>query len=415
MVIPEMGRVSVLHLRFLPRYLEPLLRDIFSIATPRLEALRLSAGNPYTDSNFNHRVRFDMPDSIFARHSHTLRLLELTFCNVSWPSLLCLSSLTHLKLCHPATGPTMAQVLALLRGLPMLETLILDQSLPAHNDTDATSPRHFLPNLHTLTLGGRLESCSNVLKHITYPITTIATFNCDTLRENLPFTHFIQTAHSAIKYERDNHIIHSLCYAETFRCFVLKFFVVCRSSTPLPDQKPQFNVSRSRHDDPQIPFTEFIHSSVAALSLVEVQALYLSMLRCSSAQINWSEIFQLLPKISALYLRNFPSGLMEILSQNKNETTRPRPLSLAHLRSLWLTGTYFSRESLQSLLACLQSRAQVGLAIQELHLKDCWYLYEQDVEEMKGLVHDVDWDEVEQEEDEYPECGRDFEGIYYSD
>src|SRR3984957_19974655 len=276
MVIPEMGRVSVLHLRFLPRYLEPLLRDIFSIATPRLEALRLSAGNPYTDSNFNHRVRFDMPDSIFARHSHTLRLLELTFCNVSWPSLLCLSSLTHLKLCHPATGPTMAQVLALLRGLPMLETLILDQSLPAHNDTDATSPRHFLPNLHTLTLGGRLESCSNVLKHITYPNTTIATFKCDTLRENLPFTHFIQMAHSAIKYERDNHIIHSLCYAETFRCFVLKFFVVCRSSTPLPDQKPQFNVSRSRHDDPQIPFTEFIHSSVAALSLVEVQALYLS-------------------------------------------------------------------------------------------------------------------------------------------
>jgi hypothetical protein len=101
--------------------------------------------------------------------------------------------------------------------------------------------------------------------------------------------------------------------------------------------------------------------------------------------------------------RSFPSGLMKFLSQNENENPRPRPLSLAHLRSLWLTGTSFSGKSLQSLLVCLHSRAHAGLVIQELHLKDCWYLYEQDVEKMKGLVHDVDWDEVEQEEEEYSE------------
>src|ERR1700722_752641 len=46
MVIPEMGRVSVLHLRFPSCYLQPLLHDMFAVATPRLEALRLSAGTP---------------------------------------------------------------------------------------------------------------------------------------------------------------------------------------------------------------------------------------------------------------------------------------------------------------------------------------------------------------------------------
>ena len=308
----------------------------------------------------------------------------------------------------------MAQVLALLRGLPMLETLILDQSLPAHDDdTNPTSPRHFLPNLHILTFGGRLESCSNVLKHITYPITTIATFNCDPSRESLPFTHFLQTAHSAIKCERDDHIIHSLHFKETSRRFVMKFWVVRRSSTPLPRQDPQLSVSMRRNYDRQIPFTEFVHSAVAARSLVEVRALCLSMLW---SQINWSGFFQHLPKISALHLGgDFPSGLIEFLSRNENENPRPRPLSLVHLRGLWLTGTDFSRGSLQSLLACLQSRAQVGLAIQEIHLKDCWYLWEKDVERMKGLVHDVDWDEVEQEQEEYRECSRDFEGIPDSD
>src|SRR3984957_12398934 len=405
MVIPEMGRVSVLHLRSIPRYLQSLIHDMFSVATPRLEALRLSAESPLV----NGRVRLHMPDSIFARHSHTLRLLELTLCDFSWPSLLCLSSLAHLELCDPATRPTMAQVLALCR-LPMLETLILDQSLPAHDDTDTTSSRHFLPNLHILTLSGRLESCSNVLNHITYPITTIATFNCDTFsRESLPLTHFLQTAHSAIIYKRDDHIVHSLGYEANSDRFFLTFLVVRRSSTPFPHQKPQLSVSIRRNVDHLI--TKFVHPAVATLSLVEVQALYLSIPWCF--QINWSEFIQRLPKISALHLgRDFPSGFMKILSQNENENPRPRPLPLAHLRGLWLTGTHFYRESVRSLLACLQSRAQVGLAIQELHLKDCWYLFKHDVEQMKGFVHDVDWDEVEQVE--YPESGRDFED-YESD
>ena len=391
-VIPDIGRVSVLHLHFPFRYLQPLLRDISSIATPKLASLRLSTGPPKpSDPYFNPEVLFHVPDIMFTRNKHTLRILELSLCSFPWPSLLCLSSLAHLELCKAAIRPTMAEVLALLRGLPMLETLILDQSLPAHNDTclDAISPRHFLPNLRVLTLGGRFKSCSNLLEHIAYPITTIATLNCETSsRESHSLSHFLPIAQSAFEYERDDHIIHSLSFAEAFGCFVLKCLVVHRSSTPLPSQNPQLVVVLSHH---QIPFSELVRSTVATLPLADVQALDLSILWRS--QINWSEFFQHLPKITIIYVhRYFPAGLMEILSQELGTFLLP------HLRSLWLTAVHFSGDNLQFLLACLQFRAQVGIAIQELHLRDCWDLYGADVERMKKHVHDVDWDRVEQQE-----------------
>jgi hypothetical protein len=99
------------------------------------------------------------------------------------------------------------------------------------------------------------------------------------------------------------------------------------------------------------------------------------------------------------------------------ESAEPVTLLLPHLRSLWFKCVSFRDNTQTRLLACLRSRFQVGSAIRDLHLEDCWNIYEQDVEEMKAPVYHVDWDEIEQAEEDYysPETGCDFEGIDDSD
>ena len=113
--------------------------------------------------------------------------------------------------------------------------------------------------------------------------------------------------------------------------------------------------------------------------------------------------------------------IVEVMSKDGRKTEefgQREPHILPRLRSMWFEGVEFWVHSSRSegLLEFLCSRVEFRpeSAIQELHLKDCWYLYERDVDRMKEAVHKVEWDEVEQEEWDYPETGADFEGIYDS-
>jgi hypothetical protein len=284
-VIPDIGRVSVLHLCFKAYHLQALLRDI-SVAFPVLESLRLRAKSDF----YGDDPPFLMPDVIFAGNSPSLRFLEFTNCQISWQSLL-----------------------AILREVPMLDSLILDRALPTNSDI--ASPKQFPSQLRVLTLGGSVDSCTNLLAQIAYPIATIATFKCEmTSRDNPNFYNFLQRAHSAIRYGCGDHIIQSLGIANTYHCLILQSSVVCHSSAPVPSQQlPNFNVVLSRDDYRRIPVTEFMHAVVATLPLAEVQILYVSGLWQSD--IDWSEFFQHLPLIHTIHFRQvFSPELMDVLA-----------------------------------------------------------------------------------------------------
>jgi hypothetical protein len=161
-------------------------------------------------------------------------------------------------------------------------------------------------------------------------------------------------------------------------------------------------------------------SIVIALPIAEVKMLSLSGLE-ELSDIDWPELLHHLPKIHTIHVRHtFPLKLINLLAGGVKQSmgsSRPTVI-LPQLRSLWLTDLDFGASGCtpQSFLACLQSRAQVHSAIQELHLQDCLYLYGQEVEMMKEFVQDVDWDGIEQGDPyDYYGGGNDYQGIDNSD
>jgi hypothetical protein len=266
------------------------------------------------------------------------------------------------------------------------------------------------------------------LEHIAYPITTIATFDCGiSSNENINIYNLLQGAQSAVKYGSGNYVIHSLGIATTLDPYLILKCLLVRSTSFLPvssEQILQLTVRLSKEGHLRMLFEEvmqtLVNAALLTLPLAGLQALYVFGRR--QPEINWPEFLQHLPQIHTLcFDLGLPTKLMNVLVKGIEKTTKsagPVTPTLPHLRSLWLRSVDFKSppRQLQSLLGLLRFHAYVGSAVKDLHLKNCWSLSKEDVEKIKELVHDVDWDEVEQEEfDDYIECGRDFEGISDSD
>jgi hypothetical protein len=167
-----------------------------------------------------------------------------------------------------------------------------------------------------------------------------------------------------------------------------------------------------------------MHAAVVNLLFDGVQTLWIGA--TDDVNIDWSEFLKHVGETHTIHcLRTFPPEVVEVMSKDGRKTEefgQREPHVLPRLRSMWFEGVDFrmafgvNSSGSEGLLKFLRSRIEFKpeSAIQELHLKDCWYLYECDVDRMKEVVHKVEWDEVEQEEEEYGETGADFEGIYDS-
>ena len=393
MVIPELYRVSVLHLCLPTSILQSLLVHFLAPA-PKLESLRLRAEQFYDHPPDS----FNLPDLIFANHSPSLRLLELTYCRFSWQSLPP-SSLTHLELRRVTIPPSMTQFLSFLHVMPMLETLILDEALPTDSlhtrNSDVSSPRLFLPKLCELILVGGIDPCTHFLRHIAYPITTFTTFNCNISKEESPnLLSFFHAARSATGYEEGDHAIHVLGIRDNFGSLSLQCLVLYHQSVQLPQlhsQQMQLNFNLTWSDNHQMRFREIMGVACTALQLADVQILVLALYRCP----DWSNFLSHLPKIHTIqFNKPLPFEHFDFLVDSEI-------LLLPCLRSLWFDHVIFYPKLSQSLLACLQHHLQIGLAIKDIHLQDCWSFFKQDAERLKNLVQDVYWDGNEQEPPDY--------------
>ena len=410
-VISDMRRVSVLHLSFPPHHLHHLLREL-SATAPQLESLRLRtpsySAHPhdiqYHILNFDFRGdSFNMPDFI---HTPSLRLLELTRCKFSWqplPPSLC--GLTHLELRKISPPPTIAQILSFLRGLPMLNTLIIEEALPTllrdDTSTDNPSPRQLFRNLRALTLCGSVDACSILLQQICYATTTAVALKCDiSSRPSPDFCKLLRAAKSAATFGGGGHSIQSLFVADQMECLILSHPAPSLSSSNVP--RLAIIMGGQSYLPHGVYANHLVRSSMIALPIAEVQTLQLSGM--SSDHIDWSEFLHHLPKIHTIYIRlTFPLNFINLLAGDGEqimESSKPVTVILPQLRSLWLTGVNFHDTdcTAQSFLACLQSRAQLDLPIQDLHIRDSIFLYEREVEMMKEFVQDVDWDGIEQDD-----------------
>jgi hypothetical protein len=414
LIIPYLNRVSVLHLALHPSDLHSLLRDL-SVAAPELTSLRLHSKDYYDKK----ATSFTLPDIIFAGQTPSLRLLDLSNCKFSWTSLP-LNNLAHLELCNAARPPTLAEILTFLREVPSLHTFILDEALPVpllnERSQNTAIPRLFLPNLRVITLGSSTDANTNLLYHLAYPTDTIATFNCRTS----PRDNFGHLLHGAVTCGREHQVIRNMAiktsrFQLTLRCHLVPRSSHSRGAAPC-DEHPQLNVvlKRTEYDGPT--FKDCMNAAVVNLPVDGVQTLWIGATH--DVDIDWSEFLKHVGETHTIhFLRTFPPEVVEVMNKDGRKTEefgQREPHVLPRLRSMWFEGV--NSFGSEGLLKFLRSRIELGpeSAIQELHLKDCWYLYQHDVDRMKEVVHKVEWDEVEQEEEEYHETGADFEGIYDS-
>ena len=417
MVISDMQRVSVLHLSFPPYHLQHILQEL-SATAPQLESFRLRTPSYYTRGrgilNFDFSGdSFKMPDFIY---TPSLRLLELTRCNFSWKPLpLC--GLTHLELRKISPPPTIAQIISFLRGLPILNTLILEEALPTFlpNDTspDNPPPRQLLRNLHALTLCGNIDACSRFLKQLCYAPATAVTLKYDISSSSSPnFGELLRAAESAATFGGGDRLIRSLLVANGSGHLIFSHSATSLSSSNVP--RLTIIMGGQNYFLRGVDSNHLVRSTVIVLPIAEVQMLYLSG---GLLSIDWSELLHHLPKIHTIHIRHaFPINFINLLAGGVEQTMGPRPVTvlLPQLRSLWLTDVDFRASGCtpESFLACLRSRAQVDSAIQDLHIQDCLCLYDREVEKMKEFVQDVDWDEIEQDNPyDYDGGGNDYEGI----
>lgn len=92
-------------------------------------------------------------------------------------------------------------------------------------------------------------------------------------------------------------------------------------------------------------------------------------------------------------------------------STSPSPIIVfPGLRTLTLEDATFNDDKIgsidvESLCDCLVERYERGLEVRKLSLEDCYRLRKDDVDRLRELVVDVEWDAIEQgfieEEDEY--------------
>jgi hypothetical protein len=304
----------------------------------------------------------------------------------------------------------------------MLNTLIIEEALPTllPDDTspDNPPPKQLLGNLHTLTLcHGSVDACTRLLQQLCYATATAVTLKCDiSLTSNPNVCKLLRAAESAAAFGGGDHSMQSLFIAFRSECLIFSHSAPTFSSSNVP------RLSIIMREENYRFFEEIDHlarSIVIALPIAEVKMLYLSGLELSD--IDWPELLHHLPKIHTNHVRHaFPLKLINLLAGGVKQTmgSSGPTIILPQLRSLWLTDLDFGASGCtpQSFLACLQSRAQVDSAIQELHIQDCWCLYEREVEMMKEFVQDVEWDGIEQDDPyDYDGGGNDYEGIDNSD
>ncbi|KAF9232492.1 hypothetical protein BU15DRAFT_81179 [Melanogaster broomeanus] len=169
-VTTDVTRIQDLSLE-LPRNLAVVVFSKLSTPAPLLHTSRLFVTQTGAESRL-------VPDALFSREMPALRVLELYHCHVPWSSPI-FTALTSLRLRDIASSsqPTITELLAMLRHIPDLAHLYLENALPGAEDT--LNSQHCLlsecldlPHLSLLALVAPFSTVVVFLSNVTAPLKT---------------------------------------------------------------------------------------------------------------------------------------------------------------------------------------------------------------------------------------------------
>ena len=394
-----------------------LLRDLVSKlpkSAPRLHSLVISVYR----SNFFERDSdtCDLPEAMLCE-TENLHYVELRGCNPSWNSHL-FSSLSHLKIdwVSRAARPTTKQFSEMLKRMPNLESLELRNAIPVENSGSVQETIH-LSGLNFLSLSSPSTEIGNLLRYLTFPPTTRVKIVAEISDQN--FSGILSRLSSILSPSDKKR-----------GCDIARLFIGGADDTRHSVQiqaysklEPQSDLFRPSLINPDIdltfncqkfaePFKPLLDSVLPqyfhAFPLDNLSSLFLSEVTPSPQIL--LDLFGTLSHLESIVSKGTSAHpLVEALQSTPipGQATSPVKTNFVFpgLRSLALGSATFEPDHydsefacihVDSLRDCLKQRHEHGAGLHELHLKDCYYLYPDDVnlfEEVVGLVH---WDKVEQ-------------------
>ncbi|KAJ3721143.1 hypothetical protein C8R42DRAFT_669943 [Lentinula raphanica] len=431
-----------------------LLGDV-NRAAPFLRTLTLDVGR--NDYHYHPLTEPCMlPDDFLAGDASRLSHVELTRCHLSWDSTLFQNvNISFLKVHSPgAPAPTLDQFIGALIGMPQLEVLDLENTLPASSVTGSIEkPGVSLPRLRRLRTVGTIDECAIFLQHVVVPPNTIVHLvaKCKDVPEvgsptlqlvhdvcqHLPVVREIASTskHSSAPLIKsllvqssgpgDGVLIEA--WSTVPKTKLIHPALYPRDITFSPASVGWLKVELSwRHVHFRQCHDEVIQALCRPLPLAQLRNLHIKRgcfddsFDVSSATI--SSTFGTLPKINSVTIEGDnaysfvgalttqvansegsagPSGSS---SSSRSGPSSGRPtLAFPALRNLKLLDVDFDRASndindnglMEPLMDCLMQRYEYKAEIHKLILERCSHFLSDDVGMLEEIVADVEWDEIE--------------------
>ncbi|KAJ4469563.1 hypothetical protein J3R30DRAFT_3304062, partial [Lentinula aciculospora] len=432
--LKHLPRINEIHLSVSRENMDKLLSGINHPA-PFLRTLFLdiSRNDPYYHSRAEPYI---LPGDFLGGDASRLSHIELTRCHLRWDSSL-LRNISFLKVHNPGPpAPTLDQFIDALAGMPQLEVLDLENTLPGTPLTKATErPGVTLLRLRKLRTVGALNECAIFLEHVVLPpnATIHIVAKCgDAPESGSPTLQLIHDVCQHLPVVREmassksstncppikSLLVHSTgigsgVVVEAWNSMTFNSFACAPSVGWL-----KLEFSWQRAGDKQL-HNEVVVAVCRPLPLTHLRNLHVrNVYHDSVSSPTFARTFGTLPKVNSLTVEGSSAyELVDALNQHtgskstsltgvaSSSTSIPSPsrptLAFPALRTLKLLEADFDRDHeayntlLQPLINCLMQRYEHKSEIQKLILERCTHLTLQDVGKLEEVVADVDWDQIE--------------------
>ena len=388
-------------------------------SAPILQALVLSASLDRVNMRVLH---YTVPSELFGDDTSQLRRLELTDCDLNWASPL-LRGLTHLKLHKTSiytSRPSTALFLDVLRQLPALRSLDLQDVLPEVRDGSSFASRQrivILPPLKYLNISGSVAECSNALRHLSLSSSAVVKITCQRMTGSSDLSNiltFISGLWGAIPRAGKQHCcpIRSLMVKidnNTSRGLGLQTWPtqLPKVECAIPSITLQFYGARDwRGDIAQGYVDKVIRETCAALPLDQLVMLGVAT-DIQLEQRTWASTFGKLASLSSIHVTEASlSSLVSAVTADTISSNSAKWQSLHTVQAALLPGPAVSFPSLRSLTIknmwlnrkhadfialkdCLMKRSEKKVQMRSLKLYDCYPLSKECIKELEEIVVNV--------------------------
>lgn len=426
-VLDEFHRVQTLHVAVAVDTLATVKNA--PATAPKLQQLSLSVA---LNGSTVH-----VPSSLFNTcHLPALSSLKITSYDVLWDSPVFARSLTHLTCRHNASGrdrARMSDVVKMLAGLPLLESLCMENTLPEPMQVSAprTLPKPHtsasLLHLRSLDLREPVARCHDFIQAVEYPSKTKVVIDSSLSHDPSVDVDALSRyiAQRASRFDVD-----PTGAPQYLRVLSLHFL---RKSTKLVGQntipsaadrtsskKP--NILRS----PSVNINFCVASPTAGFAMLSVLDLSKVTVLCikASGRVIWDRLAEAsdrMPQVRGLAIssstsngldKHIPSSLATASKSGSGETVIRVPFP--HLQALSLKQVLFREDFededdgvLSLYRRMLALRKDAGKMVETLVLESCANIGEDDLQRLRGLVGQVvcnldEVTQVERSQSDYP-------------